>query len=612
MPNERTDTSNITSISSEIGSDPNEASNTKSTDSSCNNDNDSVNSPNKRRRLATTTTCSSDDSPAAVVAVNETNKYDGTGDNDTSNSPQTVVDDIPAPPYGSKDYWDQRYLKHSQIQNQNELLNENSKNAEDERCTKLQHKSKTEDYDSESSLPYHSWYFTYDELKPIVLPLLLGGRDEEMDDSDDDEDEDVEDQEDDSESVSKEETANEIAEEKDISSKGVVENAVDEVANVDVPENAEEIEKSNNQQNDDGLASTGPVRILEIGCGDVPLGVGLFNDLHALEDRTGAALANVVSQILCTDYSQVVIDKMKKQYSNCSSIETDNLKEATTAVPAETKTENDNAQNSVLEFEAADARNMNLQKYPNGSFQMILEKGLLDAMLSDDADGVQNCIQTVAECARLLTPRTKTVCRLDSVCVEVTPKLTTTSQDDDDAQMGCLIICSHLNAHTQNGLNWLEEIVVAGLLHGTSEYDDPDRIGWKIEVHGNSKGESKSSHSDEEDEHVKGDNVAMDDQNDGDKGTTNDNDANDDEDDDENNLGPAVYVIHKFLKKGPKIAPQLANEADSNDVSVAPGPWHSTALNVKITTDNVAQSVRHGGVGNRKSTVPIRFLSYDE
>ena len=54
----------------------------------------------------------------------------------------------------------------------------------------------------------------------------------------------------------------------------------------------------------------------------------------------------------------------------------------------------------LLKYEVGDARKLS---YADSSFELILEKGTMDAMLSDSDVGSENCRLIVAECARLLT-----------------------------------------------------------------------------------------------------------------------------------------------------------------------------------------------------------------
>jgi hypothetical protein len=64
------------------------------------------------------------------------------------------------------------------------------------------------------------------------------------------------------------------------------------------------------------------------------------------------------------------------------------------------------------------------------------------------------------------------------------------------------MVISHVNAHTQNGVDWLNNIVVPGLRKGAGRHQ------WSVEVHG---------------EDI----------------------AEDQEEDETEGPGPAVYIIHK-------------------------------------------------------------------
>ena len=52
---------------------------------------------------------------------------------------------------------------------------------------------------------------------------------------------------------------------------------------------------------------------------------------------------------------------------------------------------------------------------------------------------------------------------------------------------------SHLNAHTQNGINWLNTVVVSGLRNGGGWFST-----WEIEVHGNDGNDSTENDGGEE------------------------------------------------------------------------------------------------------------------
>ena len=44
---------------------------------------------------------------------------------------------------------------------------------------------------------------------------------------------------------------------------------------------------------------------------------------------------------------------------------------------------------------------------------------------------------------------------------------------------GYIILVSHLNAHTSDGIEWLDEVVITGLRDGGGRHSE-----WEIEVHG--------------------------------------------------------------------------------------------------------------------------------
>jgi SAM-dependent methyltransferase len=178
-----------------------------------------------------------------------------------------------------------------------------------------------------------------------------------------------------------------------------------------------------------GLAKDGAISILEVGCGDAPLGRDLAKGIQQLESATGVAASNILKRVVCIDYARTVIDSMKKEQEK-------------------EKTESSKKPQAVpVVYEVGDARKLS---YSDSSFELILEKGTLDAMLSDTTIGTENCRLIVAECGRLLSIG------------------------------GCLLIVSHLNAHVDSGLQWLDQIVVPGLRMSGGLYK------WEIEVHGNS------------------------------------------------------------------------------------------------------------------------------
>ena len=120
-------------------------------------------------------------------------------------------------------------------------------------------------------------------------------------------------------------------------------------------------------------------------------------------------------------------------------------------------------------FQALDARSL---PFESNTWDLILEKGTLDAMLSDDDEGVHNCIKIVKEMARLTS------------------------------EGGAILIVSHLNANEPKGMGWLEDVVFCGLKNEfmerrrkgkekmksnnkvKSEEDEKKEYVWSVEVHG--------------------------------------------------------------------------------------------------------------------------------
>ena len=422
------------------------------------------------------------------------------------------------PLYGTQEYWDQRY--------QHLLVPSNNTQA-----TSSINKNDNEDQDNDDTpLPYHAWYFTYDELRPLVLPCILGGRQtafaifhttNNYHDNNNNNDDDDEQEEDDHENDEQEDDhKNKVIGPESRSSEGQevqlsldkqdtsVDNSdVDDVdddsfVEVDPDEDESDEDEDNQDVERPGLSQRGPIQVLEIGCGDVPLGVGLALELQDLQQQTGALSKSLVERIVCTDYSPTVIALMKQQYPS---------------VPSNNGTSTDKQQTSSsapsnrgpvvpitavsLDFETADARQL---PYKDSSFACLLEKGTLDAMLSDPEHGQPNCIQIVSECARVLQ----------------TP--------------GILLLISHLNAHTDRGKGWLQDVVWPGLQQGDAT------AMWEMEVHGS-------------------DQIVTD--NDNDSDTVQSLEQQQQQRAPSGTPGPAVYIIHKTGH---------STKSDNNDTNKQP------------------------------------------
>lgn len=487
----------------------------------------------------------------------------------------------PPPKYGSISYWDERYQKQFSLVAQ-QATTTSSSNAPTSDGNRRDDDSnlKLSNGNDVSTLPYHSWYFTYDELRPILLPLLLGERlcpdvllQPPVNNQSETEEPNARDGngiilQDQGERKSDEiQRDDENLDEGDNNDHEQIEECDDDDGEWE--EVAEEDDDDDNEQSDmddddvpvrEGLAKDGPVSILEIGCGDVPLGAGLaleFQNLTATtpppplqstasttdhtDDKVDSNLS-IISKIICTDYSPVVVDMMNRQYRTTELDDNENAVD-----PSDVPRLLNQRSDAPIQFEVVDARQL---PYDDSSFHMVLEKGTLDAVLSDTVKGIPDCVQIVSECARVTR--------------------------------GCIVIVSHLNAHTPNGLGWLEEVVMEGLKK-YSVGPMSDAVSWEIEVHGNAE-------------------VVVDD------------DDNDVDNEDKNGLvptganGPAVYVIHKLMQRV---------EPSTETIVSPPQQRHPEVEATKAAASSIASIVTENGAvksleDDVVDVVPInvRFFSY--
>ncbi|GFH50038.1 hypothetical protein CTEN210_06514 [Chaetoceros tenuissimus] len=323
------------------------------------------------------------------------------------------------PSYGSQNYWEDRY--------KNNYGND------------VNHKK--EEQEGEAGF---SWYFTYEELSPLILPLVLGRDEEEDEDWSSDEEEEVE------------EEIEEIEEEEIEEDENIAQDAEDIEDDVEGEDDTTQLLPTLKKM--DGKA---PAKVLEIGCGDVPLGNGLCEQLLTMEQNSNIKLKDVVESIICFDYSKACIDILQK-------------------IQSQQTQKKDSLQ---VDYKVHDARKL---PYESRTFQLVMDKGTLDAMLADKVEGRGNCVKIVSEAARTL------------------------------AMDGYILIVSHLNANNAEGYDWANDILSTGLKSGDSD------CNWQIEVHGNDVEEENDNEDDE----------------------------NETEDDDESkNYGPAVYICKKVAKR---------------------------------------------------------------
>lgn len=335
--------------------------------------------------------------------------------------PCNSEDEVPS--YGSQNYWDERY--------KNNYGNDAIKSEEQE---------------GEAGF---SWYFTYEELSPLILPLVLGRDDDDDEDWSSDEEDEVE------EEIEEEEEIDEEDENIDQDAGKIEEEE-------DIHENIEEEDTTEFLPTLKKMDGKTPAKILEIGCGDVPLGNGLCEQLLTMEQNSDVKLKEVVENIICFDYSKACIDILQK-------------------IQSQQTQKKDCLQ---VDYKVHDARNL---PYESRSFQLVMDKGTLDAMLADKVEGHGNCVKIVSEAARTLV--------MD----------------------GYILIVSHLNANNAEGYEWANDILTTGLKSGD------DDCNWQIEVHGNDVEEENDIDDDDENET--------------------------EDEDDSKNYGPAVYICKKVAKK---------------------------------------------------------------
>mmetsp|Transcript_27256 Transcript_27256/g.74592 ORF Transcript_27256/g.74592 Transcript_27256/m.74592 type:complete len:439 (+) Transcript_27256:100-1416(+) len=342
------------------------------------------------------------------------------------------TEEKPTPEYGSQEYWEDRY------------------------------KSKPGDQDATGEgdpEPHHAWYFKFEDLAPLLMPLIIGddeGSDGVLEEEDDDDENGTSDSKeeknsknDGSENKTSTEGENNLSSQEDKEKpkaaddknqgndkSDLKESEVGNTSDNESGEDSDEFEVIEMDDDDDddqepvvrvGLAKDGPISVLEVGCGDAPLGRDLALSIQECGISIGQDPSSIVQKIVCLDYSKNVIETMKEEQQK-NQVQGD----AKEKVPP-------------LLYEVADARQLS---YQNESFEMILEKGTLDAMLSDsNGSGQENCRKIVSECARVLKVG------------------------------GYIIIISHLNARVESGLHWLNDVVVPGL-RAAGDFE------WLVEVHG--------------------------------------------------------------------------------------------------------------------------------
>jgi len=111
------------------------------------------------------------------------------------------------------------------------------------------------------------------------------------------------------------------------------------------------------KQGEGSKRSRSELKVLVVGCGN--------------SDLTEAMYDEGFTDILSIDYSEVVIDRMRKLVSS---------------------------KKPDVKFDVADVREM---KYADGAYDVIVDKGTLDAVLCGN-DSIKNAMMMLAECSRCL------------------------------------------------------------------------------------------------------------------------------------------------------------------------------------------------------------------
>jgi len=395
------------------------------------------------------------------------------------------------PKYGTRQYWDARYKSHtipspsksSSIHKNNGNEDEDHDDVED--VVFVDGIALTKDATNAG----HEWYFTYSELRPLILPLILG-KEDDYEGDEDDEDDDDNDVESWVEETDEEEKGDDDDEQKhdDDETLHTTDNraGINERIDINLPCNLQDDGEAavndddlDQELDEDDVTSiiipTRPKRILEIGCGDRPLGSSLISDLCTIAAKAGIDVMLLVNEITCIDYSDFVVNALKnndRQRVEDEKVGSVSVEEKEDGLPITTTTDNNNnAATTIIStptptYLTMDARSLS---FLSNTYDLILEKGTLDAMLSsNDTDGINNCITIVKEMARVVS------------CND-----------------GAILIVSHLNANDDaKGMDWLQDVVFGGLKEefverhshqkkneNGNDMNDVDYV-WSIEVHG--------------------------------------------------------------------------------------------------------------------------------
>ncbi|CAM9834496.1 unnamed protein product, partial [Ectocarpus fasciculatus] len=189
-------------------------------------------------------------------------------------------------------------------------------------------------------------------------------------------------------------------------------------------------------------------RVLEVGCGDKPLAWDLRD-------------AGYTGKITSFDFSPTVIERNLLEARSCERKRLD----------------------ADVDFQVLDARDL---PFEAGCFDLVVDKGAVDAMLCDDA-GQDNARDICFEAARVVTPG------------------------------GWFVVVSHIHPSSPEGMAFLEETLVPALRDASSSVSvsaagggegkgehDGEAFFWSVDVHCSDDVEEEEEEEEEEDSGAEG------------------------------------------------------------------------------------------------------------
>ena len=203
--------------------------------------------------------------------------------------------------------------------------------------------------------------------------------------------------------------------------------------------------------------SPDPWSVLEIGCGDRPILPDLVKDPHFECCRA-----------VGVDYSPAIVRQLRQEERSSK----------------RARTSSEGITNRVS-YAQADARALT---YHDESFDLVLDKGTIDAMMCSDAEGFINARSICSEASRVTRPG------------------------------GAFVIVSHMNPTGENGESFVRESLLPALL------GQPAKWAWDIGVHFEDNGEEQDSAEEA-------------------------GDGKGEEEEEAENSGPFVYVISKIQRR---------------------------------------------------------------